>query len=205
MNKLIIVGSAPSAIQIKTKDLSEFDVICLNNAWFLVPIPSINMWHHSTDFYNLAMHVPTDEQRRELELKSREWACKNLVDRIFFFDTPKNMSTVFLDIMSPVLQTIERLVRWNELHFVGCDFDYSGETSHFYGNSIKMTKNTEDLLKHNCPEASGVAADPLRFGKEWMNQHLLKMFTALKEYGVNISISSDRGLLIDAYKEVANA
>lgn len=198
-DKLAIVGSGPSAELLKNYDIGGFDVACLNNAWAAVPFDNIGCWHHSTDFKVLGQRIPDELQWDELERRTRTWRRLNLMENIpFYFDTTEDKSTVFLDLMSAVMNTICFSDRWAAIWFFGCDLDYYGEKTHFFGTSTAMNPKTKALLQENCPEHSGVAADPLRFGKAWMASHINKIRDGAKEYEIDLVVPSGRGLLFSA-------
>ena len=53
MNKeenYLYIGSGNSALNIKDKDLSNFTIVCANNAWRLFDKSFFDIWIHSGDF-----------------------------------------------------------------------------------------------------------------------------------------------------------
>lgn len=161
-NKVLIIGSGPSAAMAKNLNLKEFDVICVNNSWAAVPDPNdIDCWNYSTDFYpRIEQHtkegrvqmVPNDELKRILDTKTIKWKATNFAHdkEGCFFGT---MGFIFFDVVSPVFKSIKKHDRWEEVWFLGCDHDYTAikaakGNSHFYGDSERLPQKDEELLKY---------------------------------------------------------
>lgn len=162
-NKILIIGSGPSAAMCKDLDLSDFDVVCMNNSWAVVPNPeeNIDWWHYSGDFYpRIEWHrqrgrtqmVPSPELKLLLDNKSKGWKRINIRDdgKGCYFGSERHGGFVFMDVVSLVFKTIEATDRWEEIWFLGCDHDYSATDgrTHFYGKSERVHVKDEDLLDY---------------------------------------------------------
>lgn len=160
-NRLLIIGSGPSALMAKTMDLDSLDVVCMNNSWAAIPKPKedISWWHYSKDFFpRLKFHrevghrqmVPDKELKNLLEAKSLAWKRANIIDddKGCYFGSEEVGGFVFMDIMSLLFKTQETCDRWEEFLFLGCDHEYDPKQTHFYGQSEKLHVSDDKLVAY---------------------------------------------------------
>lgn len=172
--RIIVVGSGPSAPKVISAPLHEFDVVVLNNAWSLLPVDKIDCWMKSTDFRGLATHIPDDETWEKLEAKSVEWKNKNCWKTGRVLHAERNKSTVFLGAVGDIFTAGPR--RWKSIWFVGCEHDYSSSNTHFYGNGTP---------------------DPLRFGDDFLVTQFRVMRDYANSHGIRlIDMSENRNGLL---------
>lgn len=144
---ILIIGSGPSVKLLPKLNLDKFVVICLNNAWELVPWEKIAMWSRSTDLEQFRKDVVIPE----LNFSPKINGCSGVLSGVLYqmpgelYNAGDTKSTVFCDLLSGMAGAKEGVI--DSIWFIGCEHDYTGKETHFYGNGTP---------------------DPLRFGEEWL-------------------------------------
>jgi len=166
---LLIIGSGPSVETLPMFNLDRFMVCCLNNAWQKVPLDKMHVWCKSNDFesFNKGRPIPPFE---DIYLKinggyffANYWRKFPMTLYEEPEGTPKRKTTIFLDLLHELTAAPKNIIK--SIWFVGCEHDYSGKVTHFYGDG---------------------KADPLRFGEEWL-LHMFKRFrTFADDYGMQL-------------------
>lgn len=177
MNKFLILGSAPYVDSWfeKNKDRfmqKKFQIVSMNNAW-RISKDKTDFWVHSNDFEKLGNKVPSKEEMQK-------WVeVVDFIKKPFWYHCPGS-GTMLLNTLYHFLN----LVYKSRFIFViaGSDFIYTGGKTHFYGCGI-VTSKVKGLLSKNCPNLENKAADPLRFGKEWLINELCKFNTLVTNCG----------------------
>jgi len=122
-NKVLIVGSAPDALQVKAWDFSVFDtVVVINNAWQL-----IDAWHyhiHPEDFPIQRRPLTLSSQQKIITYQEYVPAQNQFGGFVYAGGTMAFTAAYWaLATLKPQLMA-----------FVGCDMIYPKNTStHFYG------------------------------------------------------------------------
>ena len=142
-HRLLVLGSGPSAAMIDQIDRKGYYVIALNNGWRAMKNPyEIKLWHHSNDIHH---YHPLPERDLMDHLYVTGWGY---ITHFFqtratcIYDREKfpTGTTAFLDLMSRLSSSRPNMI--GEIAFLGCEHDYSGEQTHFYG------KGTPDPMRY---------------------------------------------------------
>lgn len=151
----MVIGSGPSASNasrsiIDAAERADGLYVCtINNAWRIIPREWIDWAQFSNDFDLFTDCAPSEEIFNKLHLKS--WGYKTFFGRAeaqgAVYEPGERRSTVFLDVLEHITKFHPVI---EEVQFIGCEHDYSGPTTHFYGNG---------------------QPDPLRFGDEFLLEH----------------------------------
>jgi hypothetical protein len=189
-DKVLVLGSGPSALFVRRMYLSSFDVVCMDDSWFLVRPEDISYWYASDRFESNGVQVPSKSVSKKIKLSGNEWKSKYLDDGEFVFDTPRSKSTSFLDVMSMVLRGTSKHNRWREIWLLGCDHNYASRETHFFGTRSGPDQDTRELLEKNAPYLSDVPATPFRFGEKWLHEHFLRIRREADRAGVKIVVAS---------------
>ena len=166
---ILIVGSG-NGVEEWVKEHIEYinmfdEVIALNNAWYLMNKYNINfLWYHSTDFHIFGKLQPPHEiQQKTIKKYYDPYFKKKYGDKTVLEDMLVTVYSKYL--FTPITVCI-----------IGCDLDYSGNKTHFYGQG-KQIPDVQRMLQYNEPSLVGKHADPLRFGKEFIINRLKNLQT----------------------------
>lgn len=166
-HRILILGSGPSASKIDEIDRTGYYVIGLNNAWRAIKNPyELMMWHHSTDLH-LLHPMPSRDLRDHLYVKTWGYATHffNVRKTQIYDESNKNrpdrQTTVFVDLLNWLTTSRPNIIA--EIAFLGCEHDYSGEQTHFYGKGTP---------------------DPLRYGSHWLVYHFRKFKAYAEQEGI---------------------
>lgn len=165
---LLVVGSGPSVQYLSLFNLDNFKVICLNNAWQLIPMDKITAWCKSNDLETVSKDQPMPDFDAIYD-KVNGWMFFEAFFRkhkMELYDEPEGTvnrkTTIFCDVLHELTSAPKGLMK--SIWFIGCEHDYSGEKTHFYGQG---------------------KPDPVRFGEEW----LLRMFGRFRLFADTYSIN----------------
>jgi hypothetical protein len=163
---ILIIGSGPSVKLLPKLNLDAFTVICLNNAWELVPWEKIAMWSRSTDLETFRKNIAMPGLRSSPKINGGHGALAGVLYQKpgeIYDNTGEKKSTVFCDTLAAITSSKDGVIK--SVWFIGCEHDYTGKETHFYGTGHP---------------------DPLRYGEEW----LLLMFRRFRgwadAYGISL-------------------
>ena len=173
MKNILIIGSGSNSkewYETNFEKLGVFDEIhAINHACVFMKKPFIQ--HMSTDFKkNDSIPVEEWNQQKQLVIKK---ISGNALRHPLNLKLDGGSTTMFVDTCIHIFNT----EKFNcKIFCIGCDFDYSGDNTHFYGKGGK---------------------DPLRVGKE----KLLVNLEILGKLGVFFNLSDNPNSLLPFEKE----
>jgi hypothetical protein len=198
MKKVLYIGSGNSALLAKNKDLSEYTIVCANNAWKIFENSKFDCWVHSGDFPK--ENFPT-VKNYDTKVSFNEYtrSAKNILSKLNIRTRNADHHlgyTIFFMGLYWIIDTLQP----SEIHTLGFDHDYnekkvqkwfdSGKPNpqnHFLKNknqSIKDWSNnffssfeTDFFYGHGTP-------DPLRLG----DKHLLNKFIQAINYSEKLNV-----------------
>ena len=180
--KVLYVGSGKSAIGIADADLSDFIVVCVNNAHKLFTDKKIDYWIFSGDYTG---EKPLPEKCKYITYKEYEPAIKKLIN------TPSAVFDVGYTIFLQGLYWIMSELRPEEVYLAGFDHDYPKETLlewEKFGKPTPQNKirlNEWNALQKNTNAFYGPSTpDPLRFGLGY----LVNKFDLAKKNSENLGV-----------------
>ena len=154
MIQVFLIGSAPYAPLWWEKHKDKVHTAhCINNAKSIVGNKT-GTWYISTDF-----PIHNDYSFKSIQERSKEeWNYCPIVSQPLL--KPHGYSceyhgTMVLNACYDILNRATLACEPTQLNLVGCDLDYSGKETHFYGKGTP---------------------DPMRIPKEDLEEHLLKLF-----------------------------
>lgn len=141
---VLIVGSGLGINEWYQKNLgslSRFDEIrAINNAVRVFTVPVIH--HVSGDFFVLNKELEEDCKKHITET-----VCLNVLKAPLAIRLSEAGETMFVTTCVHVFNTYGFNCR---VHCIGCDFDYKGPTTHFYGNGgLDPLREGNEKLLHN--------------------------------------------------------
>ena len=194
MNKYVLLGSAPHMKDYwpKVRDYyigNGYQVISINNAWSLER-SNLETLYLPCDFLDgSGTLIPSDDEIKNINIVMMpkeiptDWVWYEYCGR-------GRGSTMSINVMLILLNKHIKEGSELELVVVGSDYIYKkGEDTHFYGKS-KPLKNVTNQLKINNPEYLGMAADPLRFGNDWLVSELNNVLNQYIKYNYKIFVDT---------------
>jgi len=143
--KILILGSAPDAVEAADRDVSVFDaVVAINNAWRITP-----GWTHSifpSDF-PIEKH-PMASSDQSLHSADEYVPAQNEFGGFVYAGGTMAFTAAYWSLFT---------FRPDVIAFLGCDMVYSGANTHFYG------RGTADPLRVD-PTLRNLEAKATRFG-----------------------------------------
>lgn len=202
MNKtenFLYIGSGNSALNTKGKDLSNYTIVCANNAWRLFEESSFDIWIHSGDFPNY--NFPKVKNYKE-EVSYKEYSqTSNNAAKTLGWKTNYPQHYAGYTIFFQGLYWIMMNKNPKKIGVLGFDHDYNpdkvkkwkdAKNPNIQNNfNDKTVKNMNDWannffngLKQDSFYGQGTP-DPLRLGEN----HLLEKFEIAKESASKLNIS----------------
>ena len=185
-SRVLVLGSANYVADWWAKHgegYQDWTVLAINNAWAVPGADRIDLWARSKHFWRLGrVQPPSKVHKKAIYIQSPPQARIDIPWRT------AGGGTMFVSVLWRVLAEAEKRGVKTMVSVAGSDFDYRGAKTqtHFYGGG-KMTARTRDLIRRTAPSwAEGKAADPLRFGLEWLRNCLGDVHTSFGEGGHKI-------------------
>lgn len=180
VKKVLYIGSGNSALLAKDKDLSDYIVVCANNAWRIFEDGGhFNYWVHSGDF-------PTENKPKvknfdfEISYKEYSESAKNIVKKLNVKTTSPDHYvgyTIFFLGLHWIFDTLNP----DEVYLLGFDHDYNPEKTtkwlqndkpnpqnHFLKRKDQSIKDwSEEFFKEYKPDFfyGHGTPDPIRLGE----------------------------------------
>jgi len=141
---ILVVGSGYGIKEWYKNNLSKFvrfnEIRAINNAVRIFTTPVIH--HVSGDFYVLNKELEEDCKKHITET-----VCLNTLKIPLYVRMSPAGDTMFSNICCHIFNTYGFNCR---VHVIGCDFDYSGPATHFYGQGgLDPLREGQDKLVHN--------------------------------------------------------
>ena len=197
-NKILYIGSGKSALKVHNMDLSDYTIVCVNNAWRLFEKTSFDIWIHSGDFprenyptiKNFQMEVCNKDyeasSRKALEIfKWKTNSSQHYLGYTIFFSglywimmtqSPEKIALLGFDHdYNP-----EKVIKWNEHNRPNIQNKFNNKKEKNileWSNNFFSNMEPDFFYGHGTP-------DPIRLGEN----HLIEKFELAKKSAKTLGI-----------------